>query len=171
MRACTQRGLGTPTASQYNLFDSEQVFLVLLTGFEPARCARPLDLQSNTLTTEPTCHPGPVSILNNNDSVNCVVLCCFSVVPTPLLASPLCRSSRMPPGRTPRSLLSSTSLTWLAGDTGIVCMCACMCACLCVHVCHVRVCMCMCVCVHVCMRVCMYACVCACLCVNVRVCV
>ena len=32
------RGLGTPTASQHNLFDSKKlkVFLVLLTGFEPS---------------------------------------------------------------------------------------------------------------------------------------
>ena len=32
------RGLGTPTASQHNMFDSEKlkVFLVLLTGFQPS---------------------------------------------------------------------------------------------------------------------------------------
>ena len=55
MRTYTHGGLGTPTASQHNLFDLEKLklFLVLLTGFEPST----LDLQSDALTTEPTHHP------------------------------------------------------------------------------------------------------------------
>ena len=38
------QGLGTPTASQHNLFDSEKlkVFLVLLTGFEPSTFGSPV---------------------------------------------------------------------------------------------------------------------------------
>ena len=52
-------GLGTPTASQHSMFDSEkqsQFFLVLLTQtrFEPRGS---LDLESDALSTEPPRHP------------------------------------------------------------------------------------------------------------------
>ena len=50
--------MGTPTASQPNILDSEklsQLFLVLLmqTGFEP----RVFGSESDAVTTEPTRHP------------------------------------------------------------------------------------------------------------------
>ena len=56
MRAYTHGGLGTPTASQHNLFDSEKLksFSYALDGI------RTLDLRisnRNSLTTEPTRHP------------------------------------------------------------------------------------------------------------------
>ena len=60
--ACVStRGLDTQTASQHNIFDSEQlsqIFLVLLTqaGFEPPVFLS-LDLESNARPTEPFRHP------------------------------------------------------------------------------------------------------------------
>ena len=44
IRAYTLRGLGTPTESQHNLFDSEKlkVVLVLLTGFKPLTFGSPV---------------------------------------------------------------------------------------------------------------------------------
>ena len=53
-RACIHGGLGTPTASQPNIFDSEklsQIFLVLLVGFEP------LGLWISSLTLYQQCNP------------------------------------------------------------------------------------------------------------------
>ena len=50
------RGLGTPTASPHNIFDSEKLtifFRVLLVGFELS----PMDLESDALPIEPPHHP------------------------------------------------------------------------------------------------------------------
>ena len=50
VRAYTHGGLGTVTASQRNIFDSEKLtifFIVLLTGFEPVL----LDLESDAQLT------------------------------------------------------------------------------------------------------------------------
>ena len=50
------RGLGTPTASQYNIFDPEklsQMFLVLLIDSGGIRTSGLFDLESDTLPTEP----------------------------------------------------------------------------------------------------------------------
>ena len=63
---CT-RVLGTPTASQHNLFDSEKlkVFLVLLTGLEPSTNRSPVQ-RSKPLSQPAT----PLFILSMDVSVN-----------------------------------------------------------------------------------------------------
>ena len=74
-------GVGHTTASQHKLFDSEkltQVFLVLLTGFDPL--TRALDLQSNALTTEPTRHPG--NPFNPDVLITCHTRLFFGSAPT-----------------------------------------------------------------------------------------
>ena len=59
----TQQGLGTPTASQQNHLDwKTKFFLCSWRDLNP----RHLDLQSNTLTTEPARDP-PEMYYNNND--------------------------------------------------------------------------------------------------------
>ena len=49
------RGLGTPTVSQHNMFDSEKLikFFVLLVGFELGSW----DVKSDALPIEPPRHP------------------------------------------------------------------------------------------------------------------
>ena len=60
----TQRGLGTPTSSQRNIFDSEklsEMVLVLLTQADSN--LQSLDLESDALATEPPRHVTPCAYL------------------------------------------------------------------------------------------------------------
>ena len=50
------RGLGTPTASQHNLFDWKKTQRFFLCSWRDSN-PRPLDLQCSALTTEPPRHP------------------------------------------------------------------------------------------------------------------
>ena len=59
VRACTHRGLGTPTMSQHNIFDSEKLsqFFFLCSWRRRDSNLRSLDLGSDALATEPPRHP------------------------------------------------------------------------------------------------------------------
>ena len=58
MRVYTHGGLGTPTASQHNILDSEKTFTnVFLCSWRGSNLGS-LDLESDALPTEPPRHPG-----------------------------------------------------------------------------------------------------------------
>ena len=61
------RGVGTPTASQQNIFDSEKLTFFLLCSWWDSNLGH-VDLESEALPTEPPCHPN-INNSNNNQSV------------------------------------------------------------------------------------------------------
>ena len=62
MRTYTHGGLGTPTASQHNIFDSEKLSQIFLCSW------RSLDLGSDVPQTDPPCHPMVLYLVIYNDS-------------------------------------------------------------------------------------------------------